>query len=172
MPTSPSIEKSSNNPDPAFQKDEASTLLKSGNYNKVPLMIGYTDMEGLLVGILQNMHGEKFTILKTDTLIPHNFHICKNGDKKEARERINDYYYGGIQPGVEDTGYLPKFVNLSTDAYFMHGIVKSAKLHANTMENPVYLYKFTMDTRLNIFKRVFPSTSKYRGKWCYLLNSF
>lgn len=168
MATSPKIENKDNLE--SFLKDEPMNIINNEDYNDVPLMMGYNDKEGLFVGFLHHLQGKNFSITDTSKMIPHSFHICKETDKEDVIKKVNEFYYKHDQPAPNDEKFIPDFADLVSDTFFTHGIQKSIKLHSQHSKNPVYFYRFSMDTKFNMIKHVFPSVGKYAGKTIYINN--
>lgn len=171
MATSPVVEQG--NTYEKFLQDDPKALIQNGNYNDVPLMIGSNNKEGLLYGFLANSAGMNFTPVDTSALIPHTLNICINSNRETARKEINEFYYKQKEPELSDENLIPGFIDLFTDSFFTHGIQNSIQLHLDHSKSPIYFYKFSMDSTLNLFKNTFPSIARYEGYiyiYIYFLN--
>lgn len=126
-------------------------------------MFGNNNKEGIFYGFLVNSVGLNFTAADTSALIPHTFNICSKSNKEAAIRKINKFYYNQTEPKFSDESLIPGFIDLFTDTFFMHGIQNSIQLHLEHSKSPIYFYKFSMDSKLNIFKNMFPSTAGYEG---------
>lgn len=55
------------------------------------------------------------------------------------------------------TAYLILFVvQLEGDLHFLIGISRSVKMMLETLELPLYYYRFSIDTKLNMLKKYLP----------------
>lgn len=77
-------------------------LLRSGNYDQVPLMMGFTDNEGLVVEMILRMQGKqpKPTF---ENVIPYNLN-AKEGTPEWNRleEKFKLFYFGNETPSMEN----------------------------------------------------------------------
>jgi carboxylesterase type B len=97
LPFAPVIEK----PSPgAFITEEPLKIIKSGSYNKIPIVFGYTTREGMLFEIW--IKPRKPTMPKDfETLIPFMLEVERGSDaSKNIANKIKQFYYG--TPGSED----------------------------------------------------------------------
>ncbi|XP_074040164.1 juvenile hormone esterase [Leptinotarsa decemlineata] len=145
----PVIEK----PNPtAFLTKNPFEIMISGDYNKVPMIMGYTSNEGLLFSFANKLFGregressEKPSLedfihpeMKIEKGCPTSKVICK---------KLEEYY------SQEENAKNPFM--LHSDYFFVAGIVGSAKIHSKTSQEPVYLYRMSVETNLNLMKRIF-----------------
>ncbi|RZC40939.1 esterase [Asbolus verrucosus] len=150
-PVGPVIEKTYNR-NKAFLTEEPIKIILSGNYNKVPLIIGYTSREGMLLEVIQEDKSNLQVTTNFEDAIPHSYNI-KRGSviSKHVADKIKEFYYGSEEPTNKD---MEKFHILITDSYFLEAIYRAAKLHAQTSSAPVYFYRISLETRLNFFKNL------------------
>lgn len=66
-------------------------------------------------------------------------------------DRIRDFYLGG-RPISLDT--VEEMILLLTDIMFVRGISETAKIHAKNSGANVYLYRFSYDGALGLYKRL------------------
>ncbi|KAG5864740.1 hypothetical protein JTB14_003391 [Gonioctena quinquepunctata] len=141
------------NPNPtAFITKPLLEIICSGEYNKVPIIIGYTSNEGLLFAAQKeiakknnikiddkpNMEDFIFPEMKVEKGCTASQQICK---------KIADFYFQG--ENAKNQFLLP------TDFHFATGIIGSAKNHSETSNQPVYLYRVSLESKLNLFKKLF-----------------
>lgn len=127
-------------------------IIRSGKYNHVPIMIGFTSREGMLYEIdTKRLHGEvKFTN-NFETFIPCDLNIPKNSElSKRLADKIKCFYYGSEEPSLEniDQCYL-----IHGDNFFVYSIYNLVKQHIITSDKPIFLYRMSVESKLNIFKR-------------------
>ena len=90
-PFGPTIEVE--NPQALITKEPVD-LIKSGKYNHVPLMFGYTDLEG----ILSMMDTDAQLQTKLEDPVPYSFRYDHGSeDFLKLRKKINQFYFGNDQ---------------------------------------------------------------------------
>ncbi|GBP31684.1 Esterase FE4 [Eumeta japonica] len=115
--------------------------LVSGNYNKLPLLTGYTDAEGLL------FYGSRETLMAQmnedfKNTLPPNFDSYAAINDEEAVEMLKDFYF---DVEVIDYDSIRNFTDYYTDGQFSYWVVESARQNALNSA-PVYLYEYTYVT--------------------------
>ncbi|XP_018575271.1 juvenile hormone esterase [Anoplophora glabripennis] len=144
----PVIEKPSNT---AFITEKPIDIIRSGKYNQVPLMIGYTSREGLLLAAAEVLAASAGLPAKKDPpnledAIPWHIGLESGSDiSKQVCEKLKKTYFQG--PDVDDNKYL-----MSTDSLFVAAIIATAKNHVETSRCPVYLYRMSLEAGLNLMK--------------------
>lgn len=98
-PFGPVIERKSSG---AFLSEEPSTIIKSGAYNHVPIIIGYTTREGMLSEIYQKPKPYK-PVTDFELCIPHfmKLQLGSNISKMVAKQ-IKEFYFGDKEPSTEN----------------------------------------------------------------------
>ncbi|XP_050504985.1 juvenile hormone esterase isoform X2 [Diabrotica virgifera virgifera] len=146
----PVIEK----PNPtAFLTEKPIDIIQSGKYNNVPVIMGYTDSEGLLLDFLSalGMNGAKEgEDIPIEQILPYETNLTDAQQVKRLVEKLRNFY----RPEADPVGRI----NLSTDALFAAGIITSAKNQAKVSKNPVYFYRFSLDAGLNMLKKMVNDT--------------
>nr|XP_022905787.1 esterase B1-like [Onthophagus taurus] len=124
-----------------FLADDPFDLISRGEYNDVPMMIGYNDAEGIAFHLM----------LPTDlTLIVQNHLAITQANRlATVRQQIQNFYFPTLNMTNNETGRIYMF----TDAWFGFPAVRTAALHAGASATNIYLYRFSGDTALNVFKR-------------------
>ncbi|KAG5895281.1 hypothetical protein JTB14_015147 [Gonioctena quinquepunctata] len=136
--------------DSAFITKHPMELLTSGNYNRVPIMLGYCSNEGLifeqfsLCSWSSKLLNGDFSVL--ENFIPREMKIEKGSPTSQAIcKKLKEFYFEGEYAGN-------KHVFIS-DFYFLYGMLASAKWHAKTSQNPVYIFRFSLNAGLNWRKK-------------------
>lgn len=90
--------------DQSFLTEAPINLLKSGKYNKVPLMIGFTTREGMLGEIITKLTGEEFKgTFDFEQAVPYFLGIPKESDIFcNTVQRIRNFYYGKEEPTLKN----------------------------------------------------------------------
>ncbi|CAH1100290.1 unnamed protein product [Psylliodes chrysocephalus] len=148
----PTIEK--NSKEEAFISEHPLDIIKSGNYMKVPMIMGCVSREGMYIHALVN-NNPKSTALMPTTLIPNNFQMRIGSNlHKDVSNKIKKFYFGDKDPST-DKDWINK---LYTDNYFLYDVYKNAKCHLETNTHPIYFYRFLFDTDLNFLKHMYGIT--------------
>ncbi|GBP31682.1 Esterase FE4 [Eumeta japonica] len=115
--------------------------LISGNYNKLPMLTGYTDAEGVLFygyrEILMAQMNEDFKYA-----LPSHFSSYAATSEEEAVEMLKNFYF---DVEVIDYDSIRNFTDYYTDGQFSYWVVESARQNALNSA-PVYLYEYTYVT--------------------------
>ncbi|XP_056644896.1 esterase FE4-like [Diorhabda sublineata] len=126
-------------------------VLSSSQYNRVPIMMGFCDREGLLFEFYRKIASatgkNEFELKKPDKsmLLPPGL----NGEDPQIKSilhSLEDIY--SREPISKDV------YALHTDYNFVAGIIAAAKIHAKTSDNPVYCYRVSLDAGLNLLKHI------------------
>ncbi|KAJ8910437.1 hypothetical protein NQ315_016982 [Exocentrus adspersus] len=137
--------------DTAFITSEAIDTIRSGNYNKVPLIIGYNTREGLLLAVhevIAAMSGKpvKKGPPNLENAIPWQVGLKRGSEAlKTACLKIQELYLRG--PNFTDDVCV-----ISSDSIFVAGIIAAVKNHLETSQEPIYLYRLSLETKLNVVK--------------------
>lgn len=123
--------------------------MTSGEYNKVPFMTGYTDKEGYLVDLLIDMKlqavQDTYDCNKS-LLVPYQFNLSPGTPTHEAvKSKIEEFYKG------PDGKFSPE---TCSDLCFLRGLNTMTKKQLETTSTPIYWYRFSLDSDLNIFKKI------------------
>ncbi|GJQ76630.1 hypothetical protein Trydic_g15491 [Trypoxylus dichotomus] len=136
----------------AFLTEDPLSVIKSGNYNHVPIMVGYNDAEGIS---FYSMYTDLFN------LIPYDLEMEKDSDvTNELLQDIKDFYFNGTDPSSND---VPSLIKIFTDTWFSFPSHKMTMEHLKTSNSPIYFYRFSADTRLNVFKLINPLNAHLPG---------
>lgn len=155
------------NDESTFLRKKPIDIITSGYYNRVPIMIGYNNLEGMHWDIYDLMcKGHSEFLTDFSTVIPNNVH-CTKGSLycKTLEDKIKSTYFGYTKddPCVWDKMGL---FNLYTDVFWLRGIYSTIRNHLATSACPVYFYRFSVDSELNISKCLsapFKTNCSYRG---------
>lgn len=144
--------------DGAFLPAEPRKLLENGNFVKVPTMIGYNSDEGLFKHAYGDIDPDTFEVDWTEfvpsDLDPHNDTEVRASIARD----ISEFYLS--------SGYADKIkmdIDAFTDANFLYGIYTSLKARLATCTSPIYFYRFSMSSKLNLVKNSNPATANRTG---------
>jgi carboxylesterase type B len=145
LPFGPVIEKQSPG---AFITEEPLKIIKAGRYNKVPIVFGYTSREGMIFAPMMKPEMPK----DFESLIPCMLELERGSDSsKNIANKIKQFYYG--KPGSEDQ--LDNFYLIHTDNVFVRDIIFAAQLHSATSDQPTFLFRMSVESKLNLYKNFF-----------------
>ncbi|KAF5276535.1 hypothetical protein FQR65_LT03965 [Abscondita terminalis] len=136
-----------------FLPREPIDIIRSKEYYDVPMIIGFTSREGYFAifryGIDQaegDFEKEIITSLNT----------VKGSDlSKKVAGKIRNFFYGAEPLSKPNT---EAFVLLQSDNMFLRPVYNTARIHVATSKSPVYLYRMSIDSKLNLYKRFFKIT--------------
>ncbi|XP_050664193.1 esterase E4-like [Leptidea sinapis] len=141
----PCIENIQDGIEPFLTESPLDTLVK-GNFKKIPVITGFSNMEGISrsikFGTWRDMMNENF-----EDFLPADLQFNTEQEKNEAIREIKHYYFNNKNITHES---LRNYVDYFSDSMFKYWILKSAYLHASASENPLYLYEFSYVGNLNI----------------------
>jgi carboxylesterase type B len=127
-------------------------LIKNGNINRVPYIIGFMSVEQLedIEKLEQNPTIiERFT-QNQNLLIPQIWNLQPGSSQaQEVIRAILDMYFGGRLNSSND--FLWQWANYASDRHFIFGISKSCRAHS-AMQN-VFYYRFSYSGAFNFNKR-------------------
>ncbi|KAL3286183.1 hypothetical protein HHI36_000694 [Cryptolaemus montrouzieri] len=163
----PVVEKPS---EEAFLTEDPITILKSGNYNKVPMIIGLNTNEGLLYEIAKKTRNIKGP-LDLELEIPHELGISPKTEAAAAiADKIKKFYK--LQEGSNDDKTKATYI-LKSDHHFNHGVHRCIIYHLESNTNPMYYYLFSFDGDFNYFKKFATSKALVIYFIChYFMSSF
>lgn len=134
-----------------FLTEDPKEILRKGNYNKVPIIMGFTTREGMLFEIVRKTRPNVYLPHDLETEIPYDLNLAKGSEEsKQVAAKMKQFYFKDkeISDAVIDNVYT-----LKTDNQFLYGIYKTISSHVEHSSEPVYFYKMTLDGPLNYFKR-------------------
>nr|XP_022900924.1 esterase FE4-like [Onthophagus taurus] len=147
--------------------------IKNGEYIKVPMIIGYVSDEGLFYDyiIRRKLQRSENPILIKDfeDIIPFKLGFKKGSpESSKIAEKMKMFYCNGRNPTLQDR---KQFYRLFADSRFISLMQDTAKRHFETLQKPIYLFKFAFDGKLNLYKKIqgvdFPGAS-HSDELCYL----
>uniref|UniRef100_A0A2A4J4U9 Carboxylic ester hydrolase n=2 Tax=Heliothis virescens TaxID=7102 RepID=A0A2A4J4U9_HELVI len=123
----------------AFLTESPLTILKKGDYDKLPLLYGFANMEGLFRIELFDEWKDKMNNNFSEFL-PADLKFETDKAREEVIKAIKDFYFNG-QPVSENNvlGYVDYF----SDVIFAYPTLWSAKLQVEAGNDKVYLYEYS-----------------------------
>ncbi|CAH0407446.1 unnamed protein product [Chilo suppressalis] len=123
----------------AFLPKSPILILKSGNFNKVPLIIGSNNIEGSVLEYLDKDFFSNCKIYEEDVgcLVPRSL-SCNPKYSKDIGQKLFNFYLG------EDhtcENIKTQYLQLISDYYFLYYVNKTVRLHSEfAPECPVFYY--------------------------------
>lgn len=137
----PSIEKVFPSHQP-FLEESPLARMKSGSFNKVPLLVGFNSAEGLLFKFFMKEKPDMLNQAEADfeRLVPAEFELAHGSEEsKKLAEKIRKFYFDD-KPVPENE---QKFIDLIGDIWFTRGVDKHVKLSVEKQDEPVYYYEYS-----------------------------
>lgn len=134
----------------AFLTDYPHDLLSRGQFNKVPIILGYNNAEGYMFAAKENAT----TIPRIDIFksLPRDLKFPTNEEKEKVANIVKEFYLGHQEVSKETILNLSRFHGEPFFKYPMIATTDSLLKH-NTC--PLYNYRFARDGWLNVAKFFF-----------------
>lgn len=146
---SPVVEDSDNAE--SFLSEHPLKLVATGNFTKVPVLIGYNSEEGLLYQMIEKMAQTDLMFTNFEDFIPVTYGIPRGSPKaKEIAARIKKFYYGNEEPS-KDNKHI--FYKILSDALFVRGtyaVIESTLQHST---EKLFLYRLSLNSELSQFSK-------------------
>lgn len=164
----PCIEKNIKNSN-AFLTESPFDIMQRGDYKKIPVLTGFSNMEGISRTIKfdqwSDMMNENFA-----PFLPADLTFTDETSKHSFISDIKKQYFKNEEVTHDN---LQAYIDYFSDSMFKYGIVRSARLHAN-QNKPVYLYEFTFVGNLNMKHQYMDRIkgASHRDQTAYILDFF
>lgn len=135
-----------------FLTDDPLKLMMNRSFQDIPMIIGTTSNEGLLMVREYWLDGDVFTRFNENDefLVPTSFGLQKNSSYvKEVADAFRNLYFGGQNLSSEK---LNEWAQYHTDAQFKFPVDRTIKFFALASTQPIYYYDFSFDGALNFLK--------------------
>ncbi|XP_039745525.1 esterase FE4-like [Pararge aegeria] len=142
-----------------FLDDSPINIIKSGNFEKLPLLYGFTDMDGLLKFPQFNNWIDDMNTNFSDFL-PADLQFKNKDEKESVAKEIRRFYFGEKQ--VNEKTAL-EFIYYFTDVMFACPILRSTKYQVEAGHNQIYLYEYSYVEDSTLFV---PHTNKRGANHC------
>ncbi|XP_069365884.1 esterase FE4-like isoform X3 [Maniola hyperantus] len=122
-----------------FLEDSPVNILKRADFEKFPMLFGYTNMEGLMrIDIFDSWKNKMNT--KFSDFLPPDLQFKSEKEKEAVAEKIKKHYFG--DKGVSDETVLD-YVNYFSDVFFACPTLRSISLQIKAGNNQIYLYEYS-----------------------------
>ncbi|XP_061382776.1 juvenile hormone esterase-like [Danaus plexippus] len=121
-----------------FLDDSPYNILKNGSYIKVPMLYGFSEMEGSFR--LPQFHlWEREINANFSNFLPLDLEFKNFSEKELIANKVKNYYFGDKTIGRET---IFNFVNFSTDIFITYNMIKQVKLHLEAGHDQIYFYEY------------------------------
>lgn len=124
----------------------------NGKVRNVPMIIGTTSNEGLLMVREYLLDNQVFDLYNENDkfLVPLSFELPENSTEvKEVAQAFRDLYFSGKNLSGDN---LDDWAHFHTDAQFKFPTDRTMKFFAQNSPYPIYYYEFSFDGALNFLK--------------------
>ncbi|XP_063220696.1 esterase E4-like isoform X2 [Bacillus rossius redtenbacheri] len=143
IPFQPTKEEPSAHSRDIFLPDSPINILKSGRYQHVPYITGFTSAETKMsyTALISNESLWEELSRKMEQFVPPDLGLPLGSSKSlELAAEIKNMYFG---EGALTTNNIQDLVTLATDEWFILGARRSARHLLRTSSAPVYVYQFS-----------------------------
>ncbi|XP_047511495.1 juvenile hormone esterase-like [Pieris napi] len=114
-------------------------ILKSGEYAQVPMLYGFTEMEGTYrLPTFQDWKEEMN--INFSSFLPADLQFPSENEKEEITKKVEEYYLG--KDKISEANIL-LFVNYFTDTMYVHPILRAIQLHLEAGHKNIYSYEYS-----------------------------
>ncbi|OWR41814.1 antennal esterase CXE20 [Danaus plexippus plexippus] len=145
----PCIEKN-NLDEEKFLTDSPYNLISKGQFNKVPIIMGYNNAEGyMFIGKENKTTLETFNFYDA---LPRDLEFPLASEKHVVAKKMENQYYKRKDFGNDKLIRVAKYEG---DSGIGYPVTATIELLSASMEYPVYAYKFCYDGWMNLIKMLF-----------------
>ncbi|GJQ76636.1 hypothetical protein Trydic_g15496 [Trypoxylus dichotomus] len=149
-------------------------VIRSGDYNKMPMMIGYNSDEGIffeykISKIVKSNAPNSLLVTNFENLIPHDLNIPVGTPLSHyISNEIRSFYFNDDEPTLK---YKTAYYQVYADVFFNHRLSNAATIHRENLGHPIYCFRFSVDGKFNVYKKLHGSDSpgaSHSDDVCYL----
>ncbi|GBP82920.1 Esterase FE4 [Eumeta japonica] len=122
----------------AFLTDAPINVIKEGDYEKLPMLIGFADMEGIFRLSLFEQWKDAMNENFSDFL-PADLHFESEDERQQIAKQIKEFYFED-RPVSEETAL--GFVNYFSDVFFVYPTHRSLSLQLAAGSDSLYFYVY------------------------------
>lgn len=125
---------------PAFITKSPPIIMKSGNFNKVPLIVGSNNIEGAVIQFIkEDFYSDYEKFNENASLIVPRSLAGEDKLTKNIGQQLLKFYLGGEEHLRADT--KTQYLQLISDYYFLYYVNRTVRLHSQfAPECPIYYY--------------------------------
>lgn len=132
-----------------FMTKTPKQILESGNYNKVPVIIGYNNKEGIYYLNRYDDNALMDVNLNFESLLPDNLYFSSPEQKTTVASEIRDFYFG---EKTIDKDSRDEVINYISDVFFHYPATVLTEYLLQNSNLPAYNYYFKYDSYRNLGK--------------------
>ncbi|KAH9634201.1 hypothetical protein HF086_001403 [Spodoptera exigua] len=140
--------------------DAPMNVIKRGNYTKVPLLYGFTNMEGAMrlpyFDTWKDQMNEKFS-----DFLPAELYFDDDEVKEQVAQRVKNFYFGDSDVSHEN---VVAFILYFTDVLFAYPMLKSLSARVEALSDTIYLYEYSF---VDEDSPSFPHTNVRGAQHCF-----
>lgn len=133
-----------------FLLDTPFNLLLKGEYNKVPIIMGYNNAEGLM--FLGKENDTTISKMNPYKALPRDLEFSSEEDKIRTAEKLQQLYMGDKKVSKDN---LVKFSRFVGDSSIVYPVTATIDVLLRISKIPIYAYKFSYDGSMNLAKFFF-----------------
>ncbi|XP_063220688.1 esterase E4-like isoform X7 [Bacillus rossius redtenbacheri] len=150
IPFQPTKEDSLHDSSHIFLPDSPVNILKSGEYQHVPYITGFTSAEIKMdyTAYLYNTSLWEELSRKMEQFVPPDLGLPLGSSKSlELAAEIKNMYFG---EGAPTANNIQDLIELASDVFYVEGARRSVRHQVNTSSAPVYVYQFSYVGNLSL----------------------
>ncbi|XP_068628354.1 esterase FE4-like [Battus philenor] len=122
-----------------FLDDAPINILKNGKQQKLPMLYGFAEMEGLFripqFDLWKDDMNKKFS-----EFLPIDLRFESEAEKEEVAETVKKFYFGNQ---VVSNETIFRYIDYFTDTTFGYSTLRSVRLQVESGNNNIYLYEYS-----------------------------
>lgn len=122
-------------------------VIKSKQYNTMPMIIGFNDNEGIY--FVSKDYGTSLNEVDVSETLQPDLEFGTTSDKLQISTQIERYYFGN---GHDDK--LQRMIDLYSDLHFKYPSAVESELYAMSTDEPIYFYLFKYNGLINMPKMI------------------
>ncbi|XP_041972306.1 esterase FE4-like [Aricia agestis] len=122
-----------------FLDKDPTYILETGDYERVPILYGFTDMEGLL-RLSYFKRWSHFMNKKFSDFLPENLEFRNAKQKEKVAGRVKKFYFGN---NTVNENTIVNYIHYLGDITFSYGMLSSVKLQAKAGNDNVFFYEYS-----------------------------
>ncbi|XP_053614445.1 cholinesterase 2 isoform X2 [Plodia interpunctella] len=142
----PCVEKTIPGVEPIVTKHPG-RIIKSGNYTKIPMIIGYNDNEGIF--FVSKDFGTSLKEIDVLSPLQPDLVFPNEVERNATADKIMKHYFSS-----DEEDKVMNMVDLYSDVHFKYPTVVESQLYAKTSEEKIYYYLFKYNGYMNMPKLI------------------
>ncbi|XP_073946545.1 carboxylic ester hydrolase-like [Choristoneura fumiferana] len=132
-----------------FLDDSPVNIIKQGKYKKVPVLYGFSNMEGLFrLNLFESWKDEMNS--NFSMFLPIDLEFKNTEQREEVANVIKEFYFGSKPVGYDT---ILSYIDYFSDVIFAYPTLRSTKLQVEAGSKLIYLYEYSYP--ISIFSSFF-----------------